>query len=82
MGITPDLIRISVGIEDVEDLIADLAQRWRAEMLWGGTDDRFSSSVNLGPAKWDRRSVFVVCPPVHAAGKPVGLTKYNLNQFT
>jgi cystathionine beta-lyase/cystathionine gamma-synthase len=26
MGITPDLIRISVGIEDVEDLIADLAQ--------------------------------------------------------
>jgi cystathionine beta-lyase/cystathionine gamma-synthase len=26
MGITPDLIRISVGIEDLEDLIADLAQ--------------------------------------------------------
>jgi len=26
MGITPDLIRISVGIEDVEDLIADLEQ--------------------------------------------------------
>jgi cystathionine beta-lyase/cystathionine gamma-synthase len=26
MGITPDLIRVSVGIEDVEDLIADLAQ--------------------------------------------------------
>jgi cystathionine gamma-lyase len=24
MGITPDLVRISVGIEDVEDLIADL----------------------------------------------------------
>ena len=24
MGITPDLIRISVGLEDVEDLIADL----------------------------------------------------------
>jgi cystathionine beta-lyase/cystathionine gamma-synthase len=24
MGITPDLIRISVGIEDVRDLIADL----------------------------------------------------------
>jgi cystathionine beta-lyase/cystathionine gamma-synthase len=23
MGITPDLVRISVGIEDVEDLIAD-----------------------------------------------------------
>ncbi len=26
MGITPDLIRISVGIEDVEDLIGDLEQ--------------------------------------------------------
>jgi cystathionine gamma-lyase len=26
MGITPDLIRVSVGIEDVEDLIADLDQ--------------------------------------------------------
>ena len=26
MGITPDLIRISVGIEDVADLIADLDQ--------------------------------------------------------
>jgi cystathionine beta-lyase/cystathionine gamma-synthase len=25
MGITPDLIRVSVGIEDVEDLIADLS---------------------------------------------------------
>jgi cystathionine beta-lyase len=24
MGITPDLVRISVGIEDKEDLIADL----------------------------------------------------------
>jgi cystathionine beta-lyase/cystathionine gamma-synthase len=24
MGITPDLIRISVGLEDVADLIADL----------------------------------------------------------
>ena len=24
MGITPDLVRISVGIEDVQDLIADL----------------------------------------------------------
>ena len=29
MGITPDLIRISVGVEDVEDLIADLAQALR-----------------------------------------------------
>ena len=27
MGITPDLIRISVGLEDVSDLIADLAER-------------------------------------------------------
>ncbi len=26
MGITPDLVRISVGIEDVEDLIGDLEQ--------------------------------------------------------
>src|ERR1019366_7123635 len=32
MGITPDLIRISVGIEDVADLIADLDQA-----LGGGT---------------------------------------------
>jgi cystathionine beta-lyase/cystathionine gamma-synthase len=24
MGITPDLVRISVGIEDLDDLIADL----------------------------------------------------------
>ncbi len=24
MGITPDLVRISVGLEDVDDLIADL----------------------------------------------------------
>jgi cystathionine beta-lyase/cystathionine gamma-synthase len=24
MGITPDLIRVSVGLEDVSDLIADL----------------------------------------------------------
>ena len=24
MGITPDLIRISVGIEDLDDLLADL----------------------------------------------------------
>ena len=26
MGITPDLIRVSVGLEDVSDLIADLDQ--------------------------------------------------------
>ena len=26
MGITPDLVRISVGIEDVEDLVGDLGQ--------------------------------------------------------
>jgi cystathionine beta-lyase/cystathionine gamma-synthase len=26
MGITPELIRISVGLEDVEDLIQDLEQ--------------------------------------------------------
>ena len=26
MGITPDLVRVSVGIEDVEDLISDLDQ--------------------------------------------------------
>ena len=24
MGITPDLVRVSVGLEDVQDLIADL----------------------------------------------------------
>jgi cystathionine gamma-lyase len=29
MGITPDLVRISVGIEDVEDLIGDLEQALR-----------------------------------------------------
>jgi cystathionine beta-lyase/cystathionine gamma-synthase len=32
MGITPDLIRISVGIEDAADLIADLDQA-----MGGGT---------------------------------------------
>jgi cystathionine beta-lyase/cystathionine gamma-synthase len=26
MGITPDLVRISVGLEDINDLIADLEQ--------------------------------------------------------
>jgi len=26
LGITPSLVRLSVGIEDVEDLIADLEQ--------------------------------------------------------
>ncbi|MEN6606992.1 MAG: PLP-dependent transferase, partial [Bryobacteraceae bacterium] len=26
MGITPDLIRVSVGLEDVQDLIADMDQ--------------------------------------------------------
>jgi cystathionine beta-lyase/cystathionine gamma-synthase len=26
MGLTPDLIRVSVGLEDVTDLIADLEQ--------------------------------------------------------
>ncbi|AZZ61016.1 hypothetical protein DSM07_06730 [Oenococcus sp. UCMA 16435] len=26
VGITPDLIRVSIGIENVEDLIADLDQ--------------------------------------------------------
>jgi cystathionine gamma-lyase len=26
MGITPDLVRVSVGLEDVSDLIADLEQ--------------------------------------------------------
>jgi cystathionine gamma-lyase len=25
LGITPDLLRLSVGIEDIEDIIADLA---------------------------------------------------------
>ncbi len=25
-GITPDLVRISIGIEDIDDLIADLEQ--------------------------------------------------------
>ena len=29
LGVTPGLVRISVGIEDVEDLIADLAA-WRS----------------------------------------------------
>lgn len=31
-GITPNLIRVSVGIEDVEDLIADLDQALNAAM--------------------------------------------------
>ena len=30
MGITPDLIRVSVGLEDVTDLIADLSQALEA----------------------------------------------------
>ena len=29
-GVLPDLIRLSVGIEDVDDLIADLAQALEA----------------------------------------------------
>jgi O-acetylhomoserine (thiol)-lyase len=29
-GITPDMIRVSVGIEDVEDLIADFDQALRS----------------------------------------------------
>ena len=29
-GVSPDLVRISVGIEDVEDIIADLDQALRA----------------------------------------------------
>ncbi len=29
-GVTPDLVRISVGIEDVRDIIADLDQALRA----------------------------------------------------
>ncbi|MGZ8797199.1 MAG: PLP-dependent transferase, partial [Thermoanaerobaculia bacterium] len=30
LGITPGLVRISVGIEDIEDLIADVDQAFRA----------------------------------------------------
>ena len=30
LGITPGLVRISVGIEDVEDLIADVDQAFAA----------------------------------------------------
>ncbi len=28
-GAGPDVVRLSVGIEDVEDIIADLEQAWR-----------------------------------------------------
>ena len=28
-GAAPDLVRLSIGIEDADDLIADLEQRWR-----------------------------------------------------
>jgi len=31
MGITPDLIRVSVGLEDVGDLIADLGSALAGE---------------------------------------------------
>lgn len=31
-GITPDLVRMSVGVEDVDDLIADLDQALKAAM--------------------------------------------------
>jgi len=34
-GVTPDLVRISVGIEDVEDIIADLDQALRASQAQG-----------------------------------------------
>jgi cystathionine beta-lyase/cystathionine gamma-synthase len=30
LGVTPGLVRISVGLEDVEDLVADLAQALEA----------------------------------------------------
>ena len=33
LGITDNLIRLSVGLEDVEDLIADLDQALRASVL-------------------------------------------------
>ena len=29
-GVSPDLIRMSIGIEDVEDIISDLAQAFEA----------------------------------------------------
>lgn len=46
VGITPGLIRISVGLESVHDLIADLAQAMRAAM----EDDR-AAAPHAPPAK-------------------------------
>lgn len=34
LGITDTLIRLSVGIEDEEDIIADLAQALEAAVCW------------------------------------------------
>jgi O-acetylhomoserine (thiol)-lyase len=37
-GVTPDLIRLSVGLEHVDDLIADLDQALRATSAVGAAD--------------------------------------------
>jgi O-acetylhomoserine (thiol)-lyase len=39
-GITPDMIRLSVGIEHIDDILADLSQALDAAIGIGATDRR------------------------------------------
>jgi O-acetylhomoserine (thiol)-lyase len=49
-GVTPDLIRLSVGLEHVDDLIADLDQALRAA---AGTADEAASTADGQAASLD-----------------------------
>jgi O-acetylhomoserine (thiol)-lyase len=44
-GVTPDLVRISVGIEDVDDIIADLDQALAASQRHGDEGDKGEYSI-------------------------------------
>jgi O-acetylhomoserine (thiol)-lyase len=44
-GVTPEMIRLSIGIEHVDDIIADLDQALRAAPKWQGSSKAESGGM-------------------------------------
>ena len=42
-GVTPGLVRLAVGIEGIDDILADLAQGFAAAKVFGGTSSTVAS---------------------------------------
>ena len=70
-GVTPGLVRLAVGIESIEDILADLEAGFAAAAGAGASDESGSADSDLGaeqaadlaevPAGWD-----------HTCGQPLG----------